>query len=203
MAESPRIVGIAGGSGSGKTTVTKALMARLGEGAVLLQQDWYYRDQSGIPPQARAKVNYDHPDAQETDLLVKHLSALRAGQAIAAPQYDFSTHTRRPETIPIVPCGLLIVEGINALAHDGLRALCDLSIFVDAPADIRFIRRLRRDVAERGRTPDSVISQYLEQVRPMHETFVEPGKHLADLVLSGESPVTESVDRILVQLGLD
>lgn len=202
MAETPRIVGIAGGSGSGKTTVTEALMGRLGEGAVLLQQDWYYRDQSALTPEQRARLNYDHPDAQETDLLVEHLAALRAGHAVEAPQYDFATHTRRAETILIAPCPLLVVEGINALADKGLRELCDLTVFVDAPADIRFIRRLRRDVAERGRTAESVISQYLDQVRPMHETFVEPGKLVADLVLSGESPVTESVDRILARLGL-
>lgn len=201
MAEVSRIVGIAGGSGSGKTTVTMSLMARLGSKALLLQQDWYYRDQSSLAPGARADVNYDHPDAQETDLLVAHLKELRAGYSVEAPQYDFSTHTRRAETLRITPCPILVVEGINALAHTGLRSMCDLTVFVDAPADIRFIRRLQRDVAERGRSAESVITQYLTQVRPMHETYVEPCKRYANLVLSGEAQVERSVDRILKQLG--
>lgn len=202
MADAPRIVGIAGGSGSGKTTVTAALMERLGTMATLLQQDWYYRDQSALSPEERAALNYDHPDAQETDLLVTHLEALRAGLPVEAPQYDFATHTRRRDTVTVSPCPWLVVEGINALAHAGLRAHCDLTVYVDAPADIRFIRRLRRDVAERGRTAESVITQYLDQVRPMHELYVEPCKHVADLVLSGEVPVEESVDLILARLEL-
>ncbi len=200
MADAPRIVGIAGGSGSGKTTVTAALMERLGPLATLLQQDWYYKDQSDKSPEQRAGVNYDHPDAQETDFLVSQLAQLRAGSAVSAPQYDFTTHTRHADTLRIEPHPLLVVEGINALAHLDLRALCDLTVFVDAPADIRFIRRLRRDVAERGRTAESVIQQYLAQVRPMHELYVEPCKRLADLVLSGEAPVEASVDRILARL---
>lgn len=200
MADAPRIVGIAGGSGSGKTTVTAALMERLGAKATLLQQDWYYRDQSALSPEKRAALNYDHPDAQETDLLVAHLETLRAGMAVEVPQYDFATHTRRPDTLLVSPCSWLVVEGINALAHEGLRARCDLTVYVDAPADIRFIRRLRRDVAERGRTAESVITQYLDQVRPMHELYVEPCKNVADLVLSGEARVEESVDRVLVRL---
>lgn len=202
MAETPRIVGLAGGSGSGKTTVTRALMERLGERAVLLQQDWYYRDQAGVPLEERGRVNYDHPEAQETSLLVEHIEVLRAGQAIEAPQYDFATHTRSSATVHVAPCPFIVVEGINALAHEGLRALCDLTVFVDAPADIRFIRRLQRDVAERGRTPESVITQYLDQVRPMHERYVEPCRNAADLVLSGETSVEESVERILARLGV-
>ena len=203
MAETPRIVGIAGGSGSGKTTVTMALMAHLADRAVLLQQDWYYCDQSDKSAEHRAEVNYDHPDAQETDFLVAQLVQLRAGKAIDAPQYDFTTHTRRADTIRIAPHPLLVVEGINALAHLELRALCDVTVFVDAPADIRFIRRLQRDVAERSRTAESVILQYLAQVRPMHELYVEPCKGVADLVLRGEAPVEESVARILARLGVD
>ncbi len=202
MVDAPRIVGIAGGSGSGKTTVTAALMERLGPLATLLQQDWYYRDQSALSPDERAALNYDHPDAQETDLLVAHLEVLRAGQPVEVPQYDFATHTRRAGTVHVVPCPWIVVEGINALAHEGLRARCDLTVYVDAPADIRFIRRLRRDVAERGRIAESVITQYLDQVRPMHELYVEPCKNVADLVLSGEAPVGASVARILVRLGV-
>ena len=201
MADAPRIVGIAGGSGSGKTTVTEALMARLGDRAVLLQQDWYYRDQTDRTPEQRAALNYDHPDAQETGLLVNHLADLRAGLTVEAPQYDFATHTRRANTRHLAPRPWIVVEGINALAHEGLRAVCDFTVYVDAPADIRFIRRLQRDVAERGRTAESVIAQYLEQVRPMHEMFVEPCKRVADLVVSGEAPLEESVDRIQARLG--
>lgn len=197
----PRIVGIAGGSGSGKTTITAALMERLGTRGVLLQQDWYYRDQAALAPQARAALNYDHPDAQETDLLVQHLAALRAGKAVAAPQYNFATHTRQTDTVAVAPRPVIVAEGINALVHKGLRDCCDLTVFVDAPADIRFIRRLQRDIAERERTVESVITQYLTQVRPMHEAFVEPCKALADLVLSGEAPVADSVERILERLG--
>jgi uridine kinase len=133
---------------------------------------------------------------------VSHLEVLRAGQTVAVPQYDFATHTRRADTVPVVPCPWIVVEGINALAHEGLRARCDLTVYVDAPADIRFIRRLQRDVAERGRTAESVIMQYLDQVRPMHELYVEPCKNVADLVLSGEARVEESVDRILARLGV-
>jgi len=202
MDSASRIIGIAGGSGSGKTTITAALMDRLGERGLLLQQDWYYRDQAMLAPEARAGLNYDHPDAQETDLLVAHLAALRAGQVVAVPQYDFATHTRKADTLTVAPRPVIVVEGINALVHEGLREGCDLTVFVDAPADIRFIRRLQRDVAERGRTPESVVAQYLTQVRPMHQAFVEPGKALADLVLSGEAPVEESVGRILERLGL-
>lgn len=201
MADAPRIVGIAGGSGSGKTTVTAALMARLGASATLLQQDWYYRDRSALSPEERAALNYDHPDAQETALLVEHLGVLRAGNTVAVPQYDFVTHTRRAETVLVAPCPWIVVEGINALAHERLRACCDLTVYVDAPADIRFIRRLQRDVAERGRTAESVITQYLAQVRPMHDLYVEPCKHVADLVLSGEAPIEESVNQILARLG--
>jgi len=194
---------LVGGSGSGKTTVTHALLDRLGPRGMLIQQDWYYRDQSHLPPEARVDVNYDDPGAQETELLVAQLDQLVRGEAVQAPQYDFATHTRCTDTLQLAARPILVVEGINALVHTGLRSRCALTVFVDAPADIRFIRRLRRDVAERGRTADSVIVQYLDQVRPMHETWVEPCKHVADLVLSGEAPVEESVERILAALELN
>lgn len=200
MSDAPRIIGIAGGSGSGKTTITRALLEHLGQGAMLIQQDWYYRDQSGLAPEERTHVNYDDPEAQETDLLVLHLDQLLRGESVEAPQYDFATHTRCAETLNVAPRPVIVVEGINALAHAGLRGRCALTVFVDAPADIRFIRRLQRDVAERGRTPESVVAQYLAQVRPMHEAWVEPCRHVADLVLSGEAPVAESVGRILTAL---
>lgn len=199
----PRIVGIAGGSGSGKTTITSALMEALGEQAALIQHDWYYRDQANVPEAERARVNYDHPEAQETSLLVEHVAALRAGAPIAAPQYDFATHTRIGATVSVTPKPVIVVEGINTLSDPALRVFFDLTVFVDTPADIRFIRRLQRDVVERGRTVDSVVAQYLGQVRPMHEAFVEPCRLSADLVLSGEAPVPESVGRILTCLGLE
>lgn len=199
----PWLIGIAGGSGSGKTTITAALLDALGEEAALLQHDWYYRDQPACSPEARARLNFDHPDAQETALLAAHLDRLRRGNAVDAPQYDFATHTRAPNTVRVEPRPVIVVEGINTLASPELRARFDLAIFVDAPADIRFIRRLQRDIAERGRTVESVIRQYLEQVRPMHETFVEPCRDSAGLILSGEAPVAESVSRILACLGRD
>ncbi len=193
----PLIVGLAGGTGSGKTTVTEALLARLGDRAVVLQHDWYYRDQRDVPLTERAKVNYDHPDAQETELLIAHVKALRAGESIVAPQYDFSQHTRAAETRTIAPHPVVVVEGINTLANNELAACCDLTIYVDTPADVRFARRLQRDVAERGRTVESVVHQYLGQVRPMHERYVEPCNGRADLVLSGEDDVATSVSTAL------
>ena len=198
----PRLIGIAGGSGSGKTTITSALMDALGGRAVLVQHDWYYRDQSGLPEPQRATLNYDHPNAQETALLAAHLESLRRGEEIEAPQYDFTTHTRTTETRRIAPRPIIVVEGINTLADSGLRKTFDLTVYVDTPADIRFIRRLQRDMAERGRSAESVIRQYLEQVRPMHEAFVEPALATADLVLSGEDRVSVSVASILQCLGL-
>lgn len=204
MAESrPTIIGLAGGTGSGKTTITEALLKRLGSEAVLLQHDWYYRDQTGVSAAARAAVNYDHPEAQETALLIEHVKRLRSGVAVEAPQYDFATHTRRGTTCPIPPRAYIVVEGINTLAAPGLRALCDLTVFVDTPSDVRFARRLQRDVAERGRSVESVVEQYLGHVRPMHEAFVAPCKAVADLVLSGEAAVEASVDAIFARLGME
>ncbi len=196
----PTIIGLAGGTGSGKTTLTESLMAHLGDDAVLLQHDWYYRDQSDVPLADRAKVNYDHPDAQETDLLIRHINALQSGETIEAPQYDFAIHSRAEATKTIAPRTVVVVEGINTLANATLRACCDLTVFVDTPADVRFARRLQRDVEERGRTPESVVTQYLGDVRPMHEKYVEPCKDLAHLVLSGEVPVADSVATILACL---
>lgn len=199
----PQFVGIAGGSGSGKTTITNALMGTLGDRGVLLQHDWYYRDQAGVPEAERAGVNFDHPEAQETELLAAHLQRLRAGETIEAPQYDFTTHTRTAQTLRIAPRPFIVVEGINTLANPGLCALFDLTVFVDTPPDIRFIRRLQRDVVERGRTVTSIVEQYLGQVRPMHLRHVEPCQLKADLVLSGEAELSESVERILTCLGIE
>ncbi len=181
----PICVGIAGGTGAGKSTLAQALAARLGD-AVVVEQDWYYRDLSGRTPAARARVNFDNPRAVELGLLARQVRALLVGRAVSAPVYDFTRHLRTGETRLIAPARVVIVEGLHVLGHAGLRALMALKIFVDAPADVRFIRRLRRDIAERGRTPESVVRQYLAQVRPMHERWVEPTKAHADMVVRGD-----------------
>jgi len=180
----PIIIGIAGGSGSGKTTVVRRLMASLGDDKVsVLEHDRYYRDRSDLRLEERAALNYDHPDSLETDLLVQHVRALRAGEPIQAPQYDFARHNRL-DTVDIVsPRAAIIVEGILIFADAPLRALMDVKVFVDADDDTRFIRRLQRDITERGRTVQSVIDQYLGTVKPMHLEFVEPSKRYADIIV--------------------
>ena len=171
------IIGVAGGTGSGKTTVAQEILQRVGPDRIAyIQHDSYYRDQGHLPFHERARVNYDHPDALESELLVEHLKALRAGRPVEVPIYDFSTHTRRPETRRVEPRRVILVEGILIFADRALREMMDVKIFVDTDADIRFIRRLQRDLRERGRSMDSVIEQYLSTVRPMHLEFVEPSK---------------------------
>ncbi len=178
------IVGVAGGTGSGKTTVVQRVVDALDEDRVtVIQHDSNYRDRSSDPPEDRSKINYDHPDALETSLLVEHLGELRAGRPIERPVYDFSNHTRRPETVPVEPRAAVIVEGILILAERELRGLMDIRVFVDTDADLRLIRRLERDVSERGRTADVVFEQYLETVRPMHLEFVEPSKRWAHIII--------------------
>jgi uridine kinase len=178
------IIGIAGGTGSGKTTVARRIMAAVGpERVTLVQQDAYYRDLSHLALAERAQVNFDHPAAMDTELLVAHLERLAAGQSIDRPVYDFVTHTRRPETERVSARPVVILEGILILAEPRLRALQDLRVFVDTDPDVRFIRRLQRDVQERGRTLESVIDQYLTTVRPMHLEFVEPSKRYAHVIL--------------------
>ncbi|NPA26777.1 MAG: uridine kinase [Chloroflexi bacterium] len=180
----PLVIGIAGGSGSGKTTVAQSLLARVGEEHIaFLPHDAYYHDFSHLPPEARAQVNYDHPDALETELLVKHIQDLLAGKAIERPVYDFTRHARRKETVRVEPRPIILVEGILIFVEPELRRLFDIKIYVDTDADIRFIRRLLRDVEERGRTVESVIKQYLTTVRPMHLEFVEPSKRYADIIV--------------------
>ena len=180
----PVLVGIAGGSGSGKSTLARALAGSFGpEQVQLVYQDMYYRDRPGVPLEERRQVNYDHPDAFDEQLLLAHLSALRAGEAIEQPVYDFATHARAARTVRVPPARVVILEGILVLALDPVRAALDLKLFVDTPDDIRFLRRLRRDVEERGRTIDSVIAQYLSTVRPMHHAFVEPSRRHADLIV--------------------
>ena len=188
----PVVIGVAGGTGSGKTTVVREIVRRLGpEDVAVIQHDSYYRDRSAISPAERARVNYDHPDALETSLLVDHVRALREGNRVDVPVYDFSTHTRTTEVVPLVPRKVVIVEGILVLAEPALRDLMAMRVFVDTDADIRLIRRLRRDMRDRGRTLESVVDQYLETVRPMHLEFVEPSKRHAHIIVpeGGENDV--------------
>jgi uridine kinase len=180
----PLVIGIAGGSGSGKTTVSQAILQRAGlENAVYIQHDSYYKDLSNLEPPQRAIVNFDHPNSLETELMVSHVRELKSGKAVEVPTYDFTNHTRRKETIRLEPKPVIIVEGILLFTEPKMRELCDLKLFVDTDADIRFIRRLERDIAERGRSLDSVIQQYQATVRPMHLEFVEPSKRYADLIV--------------------
>lgn len=178
------IIGICGGTGSGKTTVAQKILASVSDSDVIfLQQDSYYRNINDMPLDYRRKVNFDHPDSVDNALLIEHVRALRAGLGVELPLYDFRTHTRRVETLCTEPRPIIIVEGILIFAVEELRGEMDVKIFVDTPDDIRFIRRLRRDIAERGRTVDSVIEQYLASVRPMHEQFIEPSKRFADVII--------------------
>ena len=177
-------IGICGGTGSGKTTITNRLTQALSEESVLLlQQDHYYKDTPHLPLEERAKQNFDHPESVDTQLLISHVRALREGQSIERPVYDFTQHRRVPATVHLEPRPALIVEGILIFENPALRNLCDIKIFVDTEADLRFIRRLRRDIRERGRTVESVIDQYMATVRPMHTEFVEPSKRYADVII--------------------
>ncbi len=178
------VIGIAGGSGSGKTSVAKALVKDMHlNGAVIIEQDWYYLDLSHLPQEARMKWNFDHPDSVEFDLLIRDLKAMREGKTVKVPQYNYVTHSRAKETLTVAPQKVVIVEGILVLYEPQLRDLLDIKIFVDTDMDIRFIRRLKRDIYERGRAIDNVINQYMRTVRPMHETFVEPSKRFADIIV--------------------
>lgn len=198
MAVSPFILGIAGGSGSGKSTISRAILEALPEGkGVLLEQDHYYRAQPHLPLAERERVNYDHPDALELDLLCGHLDALRAGERIVRPTYDFATHDRASEGLRIEPAPVILVEGILVLAEERLRARFDVKIFVDTDADIRLMRRIRRDLEHRGRTFGQVRKQYYETVRPMHLAFVEPSKRFADLIVPEGGQNRVALDLIL------
>ena len=178
------VIGIAGGSGSGKTTVQRRVIDAFGPGQIaLLDHDAYYRELSHLAPEARARFNFDHPDALETDLMVAHLDDLLAGRAVDKPTYDFATHSRRAEVQRIEPRPVIVVEGILVLAERELRERMDIKLYVDAPADVRLTRRIRRDLDERGRAIDDVLAQYAHQVRPMHLEFVEPSKRYADVII--------------------
>ena len=177
------VVGIAGGSGSGKTTVVRAISEAFGNAVSVLEHDAYYRDQSRLSLEERLKTNYDHPFAFDTDLYIDHAKQLIGGRKIERPVYSFESYTRTFDTVCVAPAGVLILEGILVLEDARIRELMDIKAFVDADPDVRFIRRLMRDVQERGRTLDSVVDQYLNVVRPMHLQFVEPTKRYADVII--------------------
>ena len=180
----PLVIGIAGGTGSGKTTVTNAIVERVGlQHIAVLQHDAYYRDLKDLPYSQRILVNFDHPNSLETELLVAHVETLKTYQPIELPVYDFKTHSRTTHTIMIEPRPIVLVEGILIFAEPALRSLFDIKIFVDTDSDIRFIRRLQRDINERGRTSASVVQQYISTVRPMHLEFVEPSRRYADVIV--------------------
>ncbi len=184
MNKTPLVIGIAGGSGSGKTTVAQTILQRVGpERIAFLQHDSYYKDLSGLPPAQRAEVNFDHPNSLETELLIHHILQLKEGQPVQVPIYDFATHSRTDRTYTVAPRPVILVEGILIFAEKALREMFDVKIFVDTDSDIRFIRRLERDIAERSRTVESVIKQYMSTVRPMHLEFVEPSKRYADVII--------------------
>ncbi|HEY3310443.1 MAG TPA: uridine kinase [Anaerolineales bacterium] len=195
------IIGIAGGSGSGKTTVAQELLNRVGpERIAFLPHDAYYKDLSGLPPAQKAEVNFDHPNSLDTALLIEHIKKLKAGKPVALPVYDFSTDRRTEKTIPITPHRVIIVEGILIFAEPDLRPLFDIKIFVDTDPDLRLIRRLQRDIDERGRTPQSVINQYLKTVRPMHLEFVEPSKRYADVIIPQGGFNTVALDMVTARV---
>jgi uridine kinase len=197
----PLLVGVAGGSGAGKTTVVDAIAIRIGrEHVSAIQQDAYYRDRSSVSADKRLDLNYDHPDSLDRVLLVDHLSALANGFAVRSPVYDFTTHTRTAESVLVEPRRIVIVEGILILADERLRQLLDIKIFVHTDPDIRIIRRLERDMEQRGRTHESIIRQYLESVRPMHLTFVEPSKVYADVIIEGSGSNEAAIDSLVEEI---
>jgi uridine kinase len=180
----PLVIGIAGGSGSGKTTVANAIVQRAEPGSIAyIQHDSYYKDLSSLAPAQRVVTNFDHPNSLETELMAEHVQALRDGHSVDVPSYDFTTHTRRRETTHLEPHPVILVEGILLYVDAVLRDICDVKIFIDTDPDLRFIRRLQRDINERGRTTEMVVEQYLATVRPMHLEFVEPSKRYADLII--------------------
>ncbi len=199
------IIGIAGGTGSGKTTLTLRLKERFGDDVSILYHDNYYKSHSDMPYEARTKLNYDHPDAFDTPRMIADLEALRRGEAIQSPTYDYTIHDRARETVEVRPTKVVVVEGILIFENRTLRDLMDIKIFVDTDADVRILRRVLRDVKERERTLDSVVSQYLTTVKPMHEAFVEPSKKYADVIvpLGGHNDVALDmiIERIRVELG--
>lgn len=200
----PLFIGIAGGSGSGKTTIAESLVERLDGKVAIIQHDAYYRHMPDLSFEERTKVNYDHPASLETELLVEHLIALRSGVPVDRPVYDFSVHLRADETVRVDPAPVVVIEGILVLSEPELRSELDLKIFVDTDSDIRLARRLQRDIEERGRTTESVVAQYFDTVRPMHLAYVESSKRYADLIIpEGYNPraVATVVELIRSRIG--
>ncbi|HEX8243990.1 MAG TPA: uridine kinase [Longimicrobium sp.] len=197
----PFLIGIAGGTGSGKTSVAKRIYQSLHlDAAVFLDYDSYYKELGHLSLEERQRINFDHPDSLDTALLIHHLERLIAGEPIEKPLYDFTRHTRAPESVRVQPRDVILVDGILLFADARLRELFDLKIFVDTEADVRFIRRLRRDLGERGRSLDSVIDQYLKTVRPMHFEFVEPTKRYADVILPRGGQNTAGIEVIAARI---
>lgn len=201
------IIGIAGGTGSGKTTVAERLVDELGgNNVVLLSQDSYYMGNHHLSMEQRERINYDHPESVDGALLLQHLRQLRQGQAIDMPQYDFSTHNRKEETVKVAPKSVIVLEGILLFSDPSIRNELDIKVFVDTDADVRVLRRLMRDMRERGRSVESVCTQYLETVKPMHDAFVEPSKRFADLIIpeGGRNEIAIGVlsSRVQSYLGL-
>lgn len=199
----PLVIGVVGGSGSGKTTVARAIFDALGMDAAFVDQDAYYLDLGHLPMAERVKVNFDHPDSFDTELMVAQLDDLRNGRPIDKPTYDFAAHTRAAATVRVEPRDIVIVDGILLFADARLRARFDIKVFVDVGDDIRFIRRLQRDVSERGRSMEGVIRQYLDTVRPMHLEFVEPSKRYADVILPEGGHNQVGVDMILARIFME
>jgi uridine kinase len=199
----PLIIGIAGGTGSGKTSVTNRIIDSLDCSRVLvLQHDSYYKDigtYGGLDP---LKINFDHPDSLETSLLIEHLRALRSGKAVEQPLYNFTTHQRMSSTKTLMPKEIIIVEGILIFVDRDLRDLMDIKMFIDTDADERLIRRMRRDIVERGRSMDSVLEQYVQTVKPMHLEFVEPSKHWADIIIPRGSENTVAIDMVVTKISM-
>ena len=199
----PLVIGIAGGSGSGKTTVAQEILQRVGrERIAFLQHDSYYKDLSGLPPTQRAQINFDHPNSLETELLIQHVASLREGKAVEVPIYNFSTDSRTGQTFTVQPRRVILVEGILIFTEAALREMFDVKIFVDTDPDLRFIRRLERDLAERGRTTESVIKQYQSTVRPMHLEFVEPSKRYADVIIPEGGFNTAALDMVVARVNV-
>jgi len=197
----PVVIGIAGGTGSGKTTIANVILERVNaDNIAFLPHDAYYKDLGNLPEAHRDLKNFDHPDALESNLLVEHLIALRKWIAVDIPIYDFTTHSRTTETVRIEPKPVILVDGILIFAEPALMDLFNVKIFVDTPADVRFIRRLQRDIAERGRTVESVIDQYQTTVRPMHEEFVEPSKRHADVIIPEGGWNTVAMDMVVTRI---
>jgi uridine kinase len=197
----PFLIGIAGGTGSGKTTVARRIFHSLHlDAAAFLDYDSYYKELGHLSLEERSRINFDHPDSLDNDLFIHHLERLIAGEAIYKPVYDFTRHTRAPETVEVQPRDVILVDGILLFADGRLREMFDLKIFVDTEADVRFIRRLKRDLEERGRALDAVIEQYLTTVRPMHFEFVEPTKRYADVILPRGGQNTAGIDVIAARI---